>query len=636
MYAPLVPARLDWQGTTPRSIAYDDIYHSSDGGPGQARHVFLAGNNLPEAWRGRDRFVILETGFGTGLNFLTTWAAWQADPNACTQLHYFAAEKHPFTVADLGQLHANWPEYADLAAELRAVWPILTPGFHRLELAGGRVLLTLLLGDAQNILPQVAAQVDAFFLDGFAPAHNPDLWSAPLLRKIAALAAPNATLATWCVAGEVRRSLQDAGFSLEKTPGFAGKREMLRGRLTAPRTRRPPYPTGHICATGHAIVLGAGLAGSSAAYALARRGWRVTVIDRHPAPAQGASGNLAGIVRPMLSLDDNRPSRFTRAACLYATRVWPQHPGQPRWSPWGVLQGARDTTDAAYQQRLVATLAFPPEMLRGVDSATARSLCGGPVVPVDDTAGLYFANAGWASPSSVCQANLAACGERLTLLCSTTIARLEPTVAVLTSTNQIKEGWRVLDSEQQEVARADIVILATGAEVGRLPQTMGLPLECMRGQVTLLPDSGFQSLQQVICADGYVIPPVDGQVCTGASYESSDGLNDDSDPNLTPSLSAQQANLAKLKVLLPGCNPQLEGMADRVSVRAIARDRMPVIGPLAEPGLFAVLGMASRGLVWSPLAGELLASQICGEPLPMERDLAQAVDPRRFARRQYT
>ena len=622
MYEPLIPAHLDWQGTTPRSIPFGDVYHSTDGGPGQARHVFLAGNGLPEAWRDRDRFVILETGFGTGLNFLATWAAWRADPNACAQLHYLAAEKHPFSVADLARLHAIWPEYADLAAELRAAWPVLTPGFHRLELASGRVLLTLLLGDAQHTLPQVAAQIDAFFLDGFTPANNPGLWSAPLLRKIAALAAPDATLATWCVAGEVRRSLQDAGFRLEKTPGFAGKREMLRGRLVAPRKRASQ------CRPSHAIILGAGLAGSSAAYALARRGWRVTVIDRHSTPAQGASGNLAGIVRPMLSLDDNLASRLTRAAFLYATRVWPQHPGQPRWSPCGVLQWARDATDAAYQQRLLTALAFPPEMLQGVDSATARTLHGGPVSSMTDPAGLYFANAGWASPPSLCQANLAACGERLTLLCSTTITRLEPTAAGLT-----KDGWRALDISQQEVARADIVILAGGADIGDLPQAVDLPLEYRRGQVTLLPEGDFGFLRRVVCGDGYVIPPVDGQVCTGDSYESRHGPSDDSNPNLTPSLSAQQANLTKLEALLPGCKPRLEGVTDRVSVRAIARDRMPVIGALAEPGLFALLGMASRGLVWSPLAGELLASQICGEPLPMERDLAQAVDPRRFARR---
>ncbi len=609
MYEALVPAPLDWQGTTPHSVNFDDVYHSTDGGPGQAQRVFLAGNNLPEAWRNRDHFVILETGFGTGLNFLSTWAVWQADPNACAQLHYLAAEKHPFTTEDLACIQAAWPEYANLAAELCAVWPILTPGFHRIELAGGRLLLTLLLGDAQTTLPQVSAQVDAFFLDGFAPANNPALWSPPLLRRIAALAAPEATLATWCVAGKIRRSLQDAGFQLEKAPGYGGKREMLRGRFAPPRKRpHPRHP-------GHAIVIGAGLAGCSTAYALARRGWLVTVIDRHSAVAQGASGNPAGIVRPMLSLDDNLASRFTRAAFLYATRVWPLHPGRPRWSPCGVLQLARDAADAAYQQRLMATLAFPPEILRGVDGPTTQALLDGRVTATGNHAGLHFPNAGWAAPPSLCQANLAACGERLTLLYSTPVVSLEPA----------GEGWHALDATHREIACADIVVLAGGAEVGRLPQAMGLPLECMRGQVSLLPDRDFQSLRLVVCGDGYVIPPVDGQVCTGASYEI--GLD------RTPSLTARHANLARLETLLPGCDTKPEGIVDRVSFRAITRDRMPMIGPLAEPGLFAMLGMGSRGLVWSPLASELLASQICGEPLPIEKDLARAVDPRRFEHR---
>ncbi len=613
MYEALTPATLTWQGTTPHSVEFDDVYHSTDGGPGQARHVFLAGNALPEAWRGRDRFVILETGFGTGLNFLATWAAWEADPDACAQLQYFAAEKHPFTADDLARLHTHWPEYAKLAAELRAVWPMLTPGFHRLELAGRRLLLTLLLGDAQKTLPQVVAKVDAFFLDGFAPANNPALWSTALLRQIAALAAPEATLATWCVAGEVRRSLQDAGFRLEKTPGYGGKREMLRGRFLPRRERplsRPP---------GHAMVIGAGLAGCSVAYALARRGWQVTVIDRRPAPAQGASGNPAGIVRPLLSLDDNLASRFTRAAFLYASRSWPSHPGQPRWSPCGVLQRPQDEDDADYQQRLIATLAFPPEMVHSVDGPSVQALLGRQVT-ASGPAGLHFPNAGWAAPRSLCQANLTACGDRLSLRCSTPVARLEAT----------GEGWLALDATHREIAHADIVILAGGAEANNLPQAQGLPLECMRGQVSLLPERDFQSLRLVVCGDGYVIPPVDGQVCAGASYET--GL-DPTGLDPSPSPSARQANLSKLEALLPGCNTQADGITDRVSFRAMTRDRMPMIGPLAEPGLFAMLGMGSRGLVWSPLAGELLASQICGEPLPIEKALVRAVDPRRFEHR---
>ena len=214
---------------TPVSAAYGDVYHSAAGGPAQARHVFLAGNGLPARWQGRARFSILETGFGLGLNFLTTWHAWRNDPQASAELAFISLEKHPFSAPDLAVAHAVWPEYAELAAELRAAWPDLTPGAHGLSLDGGRVQLRLCFGDAQELLPTLAVAVDAFYLDGFSPARNPDMWSPGVCAQLASKALPGATLATWSVAGSVRRALQSAGFSVGKQPGFAGKRQMLVG-----------------------------------------------------------------------------------------------------------------------------------------------------------------------------------------------------------------------------------------------------------------------------------------------------------------------------------------------------------------------------------------------------------------------
>ena len=216
---------------TPVSAAYGDVYHSTAGGPAQARHVFLGGNGLPQRWRGRSRFTVVETGFGLGLNFLTTGQAWCDDAEACAVLDYVAFEKHPFRAEDLAVAQAAWPEFADLAAELRAAWPALTPGEHSLLLAGGRVRLTLVFGDVRTMAPGVTASADAFYLDGFSPARNPDLWSTDVCAQLARLGAPGATLATWSVAGSVRRAVQSAGFSVEKRPGFAGKRQMLVGAL---------------------------------------------------------------------------------------------------------------------------------------------------------------------------------------------------------------------------------------------------------------------------------------------------------------------------------------------------------------------------------------------------------------------
>jgi tRNA 5-methylaminomethyl-2-thiouridine biosynthesis bifunctional protein len=229
---PIHPATLQFAPDgTPYSDLFDDVYHSADGGLGQARHVFLGGNHLPERWRGRDRFVIVETGFGAGLNFLACWAAWREDVARSRTLHFISCELHPFRVDDLAQLHTNWPELAPLSAQLRAQWPALVGGMHPLHLDEGQVCLTLIFGDASEELAQINALADAFFLDGFSPAKNPAMWSAQIFHSLSRLAAPDATLATWSVAGKVREGLRRAQFVVEKIPGFGGKREMLRGVL---------------------------------------------------------------------------------------------------------------------------------------------------------------------------------------------------------------------------------------------------------------------------------------------------------------------------------------------------------------------------------------------------------------------
>jgi len=225
------PAHLTFNvDEMPISEAYGDVYHSAAGAHAQARHVFLAGNGLPGRWRGRADFVILETGFGLGLNFLATWLAWQGDPQRCGTLHFISLEKHPFAAADLALAQAAWPEFALLAEALRGHWPALEAGEHRLEFEAGRVLLSLVFGDAVDTLPRLNTAVDAFYLDGFSPTRNPELWSPALCLSLARLAVRGATLATWSVAGSVRRALAAAGFAVARRPGFAGKRQMLVGR----------------------------------------------------------------------------------------------------------------------------------------------------------------------------------------------------------------------------------------------------------------------------------------------------------------------------------------------------------------------------------------------------------------------
>lgn len=624
MYHPVQPARLEYDPSgVPCSSAYGDVYHSADGGPGQARHVFLAGNGLPGRWAGRGRFVILETGFGLGLNFLATWAAWRDDPARCGRLHFVSCEKHPFPSGDLATLHRAWPQWAALSAQLRDHWPTLTPGFHRLHLDGGRVILTLLFGEAADTLAELQARADAIYLDGFSPARNPELWSPRIFHRLARLAAPGATLATWSVAGSVREGLTHAGFLVTKTEGFGGKRQMLTASLTR-TAEAAPEP-----ARRHALVVGAGLAGSAVAQRLAERGWRIDLIDAAPGPGQGASGNLAGVLRPLPSLDDNRLARLTRAGTLYGIHHLARlaAAGHPvRWDACGVLHLARDAHQERKQRQVVDTHRAPEDFLRFVGREEASHLAGWPL-PVG---GWWFPASGWVQPPSLCAANLAAAGSALTAHFGHHLAQLA-----------YREGhWQALAADGRTIAAAPIAILANGIGLRKLAHAAALPVVSARGQVAHLPAAPGSPPRVVVCRNGYVSPEVDGLRCAGASFSV-----EDEDPAFR--LADHVDNLAKLDFILPGFPTAPESPpAGRVGFRPASPDRLPMVGtlpsahplenplPLADiprhPGLYAISGFGARGLVWCNIVGELLASALEGEPLPVEQSLATALDPARF------
>ena len=325
-YHPLVPAQIDWDRATPRCRHHQDIYFSQDGALDETRHVFLQGNQLPQRWQGHSRFCIAETGFGTGLNFLCSVSEWLRSAAADARLDYLAVEKHPLTRTDLRRAIGYWPSLAKPGAELLEQYPPLVHGLHQRRLMNGRVTLTLLFGDAAEMFADLEGRyVEAWYLDGFAPSKNPDMWTPTLFQHIARLSRPGASFATFSAAGAVRRGLQEAGFEVSTRPGFGRKRDMLSGRLVdAPEMhgRQPwfQYPEATITSK-HAVVIGAGLAGCSVAHSLAQCGWRITIIERHAQVAQEASGNLAGVVMPRLTADMSAAGRFYLSAFLH-TAHW--------------------------------------------------------------------------------------------------------------------------------------------------------------------------------------------------------------------------------------------------------------------------------------------------------------------------
>jgi tRNA 5-methylaminomethyl-2-thiouridine biosynthesis bifunctional protein len=645
MTDPLIPAVLAFRDNgTPFSPLYDDIYHSAVGGLEQAHYVFLRGNSLPDRWQSRRVFTVLETGFGMGINFLMTWAAWRADSSRCERLHFVSSEKHPFTVADLRKVVAatiSDPVIAGLAEALANAWPMLVPGTHRLEFDEGRVVLTLVFGDAQESLPALRLCADAFYLDGFAPAKNPELWTPAIFKALARLAGEGATFATYSSAGDIKRALTQCGFEYRKVDGFGWKRAMLVGHF-APRWRvrrhEPPAPLA--VDERHAVVIGAGLAGCAVIERLAARGWRVTSLERHASVAQDASGNPAGVFHPMISRDDSVASRVTRAGFLYTLRRWaalerlghtPLRGGQ------GLLQIAADDDEARSISEAISTFGYPSDYVTPVSPDEAQRLVGMPLA----RGGWIFPHGGWIDPASLCAAQCAAAGHLLERRFGVDVARIE----------RSDGQWTVFDNSGEAIAQAPVMIVASAHDAARIAGLRHAPTRSIRGQLTLLPAGTVQPpLQMPVIGEGYAVPLADGVTLTGATYELDD-------PDTLLRAAGHLENLERVAQMLPAfagvvARAQSAALMGRVAFRCVTSDRMPMIGQLADEaqathdaqrlrgawpldlprtdGLYGAFAYGSRGLVWAALGAELIASQLEGEPWPLERDLAEDIDPARF------
>ena len=638
------PATLAFDSSgTPYSEKFGDVYHSVDSGPDQARHVFLHGNDLPARWADARTFTIVETGFGLGLNFMATWAAWRSDPRRCERLHFVSVEQQPFVRADLATLHARYPEFREHSAELCAAWPLAIAGMHRLHLGGGQITLTLVFADILDALRNLRFGADAFYLDGFAPDRNPDMWSPSAMKGLARLARPGATLATYTIARSVRDALAAAGFAVEKSAGFGRKRDILTGRFA------PRWPVKHPAAHAEwperkALVIGAGLAGAAMAEHLALRGWQVEVLDGKGAAAGGASGLYAGVVQPHLSRDDCPLSRFTRAGFLYARSRRQSMHGADRTSsrlPCGVLRIADCASHEARMADELAALAYPAQYAQLVSRDAASERAGRAV----SAGGWWIPMGDWARPANVVRAQLDATAHGRPLALR---QRFHRQVAAL---RQIGERWHAFDADDVEIASAPVAIVANACDAARLVDLGSVPLQRIRGQLTIIPGSSGAP-RTVVCGRGYVLPAIDGNIVTGASYDQGDDATQPADGH-DEALGA--ANLARAERLLPGFTMDVDvnSVRGEVGMRCVVRDRMPLVGPIVDlgrareiaatltgahaadmprlPGLFCAIAFASRGLAWTALAAECIASQLEAEPLPLECAIVDAIDPGRYA-----
>ena len=651
---PVMPhAQLDWddQGR-PYSRVFDDVYFSDKSGLDETRYVFIEQNRLAERFAALPqygRLVIGETGFGTGLNFLCAWQVFEQHAPANARLHFVSVEKYPLSPPDLQRALALWPELKVFADQLLAQYVAIHQGFQRLTLANGRVTLTLMIGDALEQLPQLDAQIDAWFLDGFAPAKNPDMWTAELFVELARLTAPGSTISTFTSTGWVRRLLNAAGFKMKRTPGIGHKWEILRGEflgwpaeVTAPVPVKPwfarPAP---LTGERRALVIGAGLAGCASAASLAARGWQVTVLERHADLAQEASGNPQGVLYLKLSAHGTALSQMIVSGFGYTRRQLEHLQRGTDWDDCGVLQLAFNAKEAERQQQLAD--AFPEDLLQLLDQPHAQKLAGIGLA----SGGLYYPEGGWVHPPALCQWQASHPGIQLKIHHDALELR------------KVEGQWQAWDSERL-LASAPVVVLAGAAEIQRFPESAGLPLKRIRGQITrLMQTPQSQALSTVVCAEGYVAPARLGEHTLGASF---DFKSDD----LTPTTAEHVGNLAMLEEISHDLVTRLhadtlapESLQGRAAFRCTSPDYLPIVGPLADSqafndayavlskdarqvphiecpwldGLYVNSGHGSRGLITAPLSGELLAGWLDNEPLPLPRSVAEACHPNRFALR---
>lgn len=563
---------------TPRSGRFDAIYRSSTGGFEQARHVFLRGCGLPEAWAGERQWVILETGFGLGLNFLAAWLAWRQDPKRPRLLHFVSIEAWPVASADLLRSAAPYPELEPLAIALASQWYGLMPGIHRLEFEQGHVLLTLHVRDVGQALREPRLRADSVFLDGFDPHRNAAMWEPRTLKAVARHCRRGTTLATWTVAGQVRRDLVQRGFAVEKAEGLAPKRDCLKAVFAPawePRGQRPA----NTVVPDRCVVVGAGLAGAAVAASLARRGWRVTVLDCADAPAAGASSLPAGLLAPNFSADDNLLSRLSRSGIRLTSQ-------QARVL---LREGEDFRFTGVLEQREVAR---------------------------------WHEQAGWIKPAALVRAWLS-----------------QPHIewhgnAKVDRIARDGSDWQLSDERGTELARASLVVVAAAHASGLLLGG-GLPLQPVRGQVSWGEQSAGANFPPFpVNGNGHLIAnvplgPAAGWFC-GSTFQRGE-------TDLAPRAADHQYNFERLSALLPTAVKEVSAAFANGSVRAwtgvrcASADRRPLVGEL-EPGLWVSTAMGSRGLTFAGLCAEVLIARLHGEPLPLEHTLAQALDVARTQR----
>ncbi|MBW8832241.1 MAG: FAD-dependent 5-carboxymethylaminomethyl-2-thiouridine(34) oxidoreductase MnmC [Burkholderiales bacterium] len=595
---------------------------------------------LQEWWREHERVVVLDAGTGAVRGFLAAWDAWRREGVECGRMHFVAIEPRAITADEVRSL-----EPGDLAGRLADVWPPMTPNLHRLSFDGGRLQLVLALGDVSAVLPELVCEVNVFRLrspdatrdDATSSTARPGLHHGlesrqrmRILRAMSRLAATEAMLCIDSGLTDWTDALSGAGFKTlpsSATQTIARYSPSFKPRTTPSRSGAPKHTE------QHALVIGAGLAGCSAAWALAEQGWRTTALDRHHAPAQEASGNPAGLFHGIVNPQDGAHARFNRAAALEAQRLVSR--AVDEWQVAGAVDGLLRLEDSPYgieaMRALLSRSDLPDHYVRAVDADEASSLAG---IALSSPA-WFYPGGGWVHPAQLAAAMLRSSGDKARFCGGIDVHALR----------HVDGRWRAFDLEGRCVGEAAVVILANAGDALRLLGQAAWPIDPVRGQISMACASALGELPRIpVAGAGYLLPDIDGTAMFGATAHPGDKATDIRD-------SDHAYNLAQLQRLIGRGLPALK-LSGRVGVRWSTDDRLPIIGAVPDlqaakrasrldqprfvpsvPGAFTFTALGSRGITWCALGAQVLASTITGAPSPLEANLLDAVDARRFVSR---
>ncbi len=585
-----------------RADDFNDVYFSSDGGLNEADYVFLEGSDLARRLIGPAQFTIAETGFGTGLNFLAVMAL--VDRLRCgagkmpAQVDYISFESRPLPERVVRQAHGSFGSLSAYSDKLVAALPPRWAGLHRRNFFGGLVRLHLFYGDAIESLKMADFAADAWFLDGFSPAKNPDLWSAELLMHVGRLSRVGGSVASFTAAREVRDNLTNAGFEVQKRTGFGRKRDMIIGRKAGRAAIEPVLS--HDLKIG---IIGGGVAGASVAAGLAARGVTPCIIDASDHLASAASGNRLGLQSPRTTVDHNPLSRLSVDCLSYA--VWCSDCSGSTLQP-GVISLDWPSREAIRQDKF-RTQFWPADLMMPVDRSAASSTAG-VELPLG---GMLHKWARVIEPSKLTNALAASASMEMRF--------------IVEDIRRTDDGFYIFAADGRELT-FNRLVLAGGADIGRLlrlTDIVGLPMDITSGQVSQVPAvRALTNLATGLSFGGYMTPAYNGFHDLGASFDRA-GINTVSDL-------ANQQNRNRLPPALAALMPESKRFKARVSRRASAPDRAPVVGPVDNNGLYVMGALGARGLTFGPLLGDMLAAHMLNMPMTLDRQLWQLLDPFRF------